>query len=315
MSRRAALATGVLALLLAACAPLTMQTGAAAAAGPLLPATDRLIDLRSGRDTTATALLAEVRSADWVLLGELHDNPHHHARRASLLRALQGSPAALVAEHLTQGQRLAAGPAPLLARLQAAGFEPRAWAWPVHQTLFAAADEAGLPLWGGNLPAALARQIAREGPGAWPPASAALLAAAPLAGPAQALLDDDLLASHCGHLPPSRLPAMRSAQRARDAAMWQALRAARSAGATAAQPVILLAGNGHVRMDYGVGQLGHAAAPGQRGISVGFGETGDAPQGPYTHLWLTPPAQRGDPCAGLNPAALQPPPAGPTGGR
>ena len=69
---------------------------------------------------------------------------------------------------------------------------------------------------------------------------------------------------------------------------------------------MLVAGNGHVALDHGVGQLLRRWRPGLRVLSVGFAETdggravddpGDASA--YTHRWATPPVQRGDPCEGF----------------
>lgn len=55
---------------------------------PRLGLGERLLDLRTGRDTTPATLLDEMRQARTVLLGERHDNPWHHERRGALLKAL-----------------------------------------------------------------------------------------------------------------------------------------------------------------------------------------------------------------------------------
>ncbi|MEO8299284.1 MAG: ChaN family lipoprotein [Burkholderiales bacterium] len=259
-----------------------------------MPPDNRLIEVRTGRSITRAELLNALRASDFVLLGEQHDNPHHHARRAELLRALVPG-TAVVAEHLPRGSRVAFGP-DLLASLSAAGFEPQAWGWPLHRPLFAALAERGLPLSGGNLPRDDARRIAREGQAALPPDIAALLqAAGPLPPVARAALDADLVQGHCGHLSAGpRLDGLRWAQRARDASMALALQA--SGGA----PAVLLAGNGHVRQDYGVAPLLAARQPGARIVSVGFTEPGDASDNaPFTYLWVTPAVSRDDPCKGF----------------
>jgi uncharacterized iron-regulated protein len=278
--------------------------GACAAPGP--GDESAVTNLRSGRDMAPADLLAAVRRADIVLLGERHDNPAHYARRAELLAELKGSGAAVIAEQLQAGRTVQAGAVgdALLPALEQAGFDARGWGWPLQQPLFQAIEAAGLPLQGGNLPLTEARRIAREGESAWPPALAALLRRAPLSPQGQAALDDELLQGHCGQLPAARLPAMRAAQRARDAAMAQALLAAHAAGA---RPAVLVAGNGHVRNDYGVGQLLAALAPTLSVLSVEFAESGAAPDAPddaaagavTSHRWVTPPASRDDPCIEL----------------
>lgn len=253
---------------------------------------DRIVDIAGRREETRAALLAQLRSADVVLLGEQHDNPHHHARRGELIVEL-GAGTVVVAEHLDRGRRVGPGADPL-ARLQAAGFDPGAWQWPLHRTLFEPVLAAGLPVLGGNAPIADVRQVARQGLGSAAAAWRDLLADAPLDPVAEAALDRALVDGHCGQLPPARVPAMRAAQRVRDAALALAL--AESAG----RPAVLVAGNGHVRLDHGVPVLLRRLRPAARVVVVGFGEP-DWPlaDAPYHHLWLTPAVERADPCAGL----------------
>lgn len=285
---------------LAACTtpPPGLAPGVAMAGVPALAPDEALW---AGAQPMAPAqLLQAMRQADVVLLGELHDNPRHHQRRGELLAALHGSRAVVVAEHLTAGRQVTPGArgAALLPALQAAGFDARGWDWPLHAPLFETVQAAGLPLLGGNLPREQVRQVAREGEAAWPEALRPLLLAAPLAPDAQARLDQELLDSHCGHLPASRVPAMRAAQRLRDAAMAQALLQAHAGGA---RPAVLLAGNGHVRRDLGVPQLLAQAAPGLRVLAVAFADATPAADAgaPYTHRWHTPAPSRGDPCAAM----------------
>jgi uncharacterized iron-regulated protein len=280
-------------------------TTSALAGCALQPATgDRIVDVAAGRDITRGELLAQVREADFVLLGEQHDNPHHHARRGALIAEL-GAAAVVVAEQLDRGRRVGPGP-DALARLQAAGFEPRAWQWPLHRALFEPLLAAGLPVLGGNAPIADVRQVARQGLAAAPAEWQELLASAPLDAAAEAALDRALVDGHCGQLPPARVPAMRAAQRVRDAALAQAL------AASAGRPAVLVAGNGHVRLDHGVPVLLRRLQPAARIVVVGFGEP-DWPlaDAPYGHLWLTPAIERGDPCAGLRMPARPETPAAP----
>lgn len=268
----------------------------------------------------ATPGVPALEQADIVLLGERHDNPAHHQRRGEWLASLRGSRAVVVAEHLTLGQRVdaAAAAQDLLPALQAAGFDARGWAWPLHRPLFEPALAAGpkpsLPVWGGNLPRDSARDIARRGEAAWdatlPPGVADRLRAAPLPPQAQAALDRALIDGHCGQLPAARVPAMRAAQRARDAAMAQALLQAHAAGA---RPAVLVAGNGHVRRDHGVPQLLAAWAPGLSVVSVVLDEQGMAPGSePADRRWTTAGVQRADPCAGLKLPPVTPPITTPT---
>lgn len=241
-------------------------------------------------------LLADLATAQVILLGETHDNPRHHQARAELLQALGSRVGRVVLEHLDMGAQLAPD-RPLKDALDQVGFNAKGWHWPLHEPVFSAARSTGATLEGGNLPRATARRMVKEGVAGLGPELARSLNDLPLTEAAQARLDQHLIDGHCGQLPASRLPAMRLVQRARDAAMAQSLMRSGS-GST-----VLLAGNGHVRRDYGVPTL---LPPSTRAISVGFLELDPAEitnpaewRGLYDYVWLTPPAAREDPCAGL----------------
>lgn len=242
--------------------------------------------------------LAEVlRSSDVVLLGELHDNPIHHQARGELIAALARSrPAALtvVAEHLPAGSRVVFTDATLPA-LEAAGFDGKSWGWPLHAPLFDAIRQADLSLVGGNLPKGASKEIMKNRQQALSPAVAGIFEAASLSDVARKKLDQDLIDGHCGQLPQRYVEPMQLAQRATDIAMAMALRDNK--------PAVLVAGNGHVRKDYGVPQVLAAVAPSLTVTSVGFyertaplAEMSPAFAGTYDYVWFTDAIERPDPC-------------------
>jgi uncharacterized iron-regulated protein len=104
------------------------------------------------------------------------------------------------------------------------------------------------------------------------------------------------------------LPRMVWAQRGRDAAMAAALRDARIARPDAL--AVLIAGNGHVRHDYGVAPLLLQSEPAARVLSIGFVEDGpDSGPAVFDLAWITAAAVRDDPCAGMRPASAGAPAA------
>jgi uncharacterized iron-regulated protein len=122
--------------------------------------------------------------------------------------------------------------------------------------------------------------------------------ASPLSPDAVKQLDRDLIDGHCGQLPERYLPSMRLVQRATDVSMADALLRHR--------PALLVAGNGHVRRDYGVPQVLRSLAPDLKIVSIGFYENGADRQelvkslaGRYDYVWLTEQAERSDPCEGF----------------
>jgi uncharacterized iron-regulated protein len=257
-------------------------------------AVEHIIDVRSGQEISVAELAARLHGVDFVLLGELHDNPHHHLRRAELITRLAPTGLTVIAEHLETGRRIIPdGDKDPRAQLEEAGFDMRAWKWPIHEPLFGGLLRAGRPIAGGNITKDLARRIVREGDPALPESLRKLIDRAPLDPTAMSSLDADLLASHCGQLEEARAPRMRLAQRARDASMTERLLAER------VRPAILVAGNGHVRSDYGVPQILTVLSPEAKVVSIAFVESESLDPAPYDYLWKTEAAERNDPCTGF----------------
>jgi uncharacterized iron-regulated protein len=269
-----------------------------------LPDSVSIIDAATGSPVASSELLQRAAAADFVLLGEIHDNPAHHQIRGSLLTALAARKPAVVFEQFARSS----GPLPAPAAgeseeswLDAHGFDRKAWRWPLHQPVVDAAIAHGRSLWGSNVPREALRSVVRQGTSAAPPELGALITRVPLDSAARAGIDLELFEGHCGKLPQEMVPGMRAAQEVRDAAMTDAMQ---SAGATG--PAWLIAGDGHVRMDMGVPRLLRKVVPGKRMLVVGFVERGtdDAVPGTvaaqrYQVLVITPPAAREDPCLGL----------------
>ena len=237
----------------------------------------------------------------FVLLGEVHDNPEHHRRRAAQLRALlaDGRPTRVVFEPLAAAREaaLAAAARDAEALADAGALDRRAWGWPLHKPLLEAALAGGAHIAGGGIDPAVARAVVRAGAPAAPAELRALIEADTAWGAAeQRALESTLAEGHCGALPARLLPGMALAQRVRDAALARALLAA-PPGTRA----VLVAGNGHVRRDLGVPRLLRAAGVAAGDIEVwGYLEEGDAAAaGGFDRLVRVPPAAREDPCKAL----------------
>lgn len=258
----------------------------------------QVIELATGKEIPEQILTERLRAADIVLLGELHDNLRHHELRGQLIASLAGKGLSIVAEHLPQGERVGFV-SDTRTDLVAAGFDPAGWEWPAHEKLYEQIRASGMPLVGGNLPKDEARQIFMQGVTALPKRMGQTYEKSRLDGTAEKILDHDLIEGHCGKLPDRYLLRMRFAQRITDIALTHAL--------LDHKPSVLVAGNGHVRKDYGVPQVIAAVAPELRLVSVGFLErSGDFPEllhslaGQYDFVWLTERAERKDPCENFN---------------
>lgn len=262
------------------------------------------------------ALFAALAGADFVLLGEQHDNVDHHRLQAEaiaalvlagrrptvLLEMLEPDDDAVVSGYRGNAQATAAGLGPLLA------WEKRGWStWSAYLPIADVAFRANLPFASANLPQGVVRDIAHRGLAAVPASDALRLGLdVPLAPPLESSLEDELRASHCGQLPEAMVGSMALAQRARDGQM--ASRMLSTSG-----PVVLIAGAGHVRNDRGVPLRLRAASAGRGVVSVAFVEV-DARHGtpgeysarygatslPFDFVWFTPRANDDDPCAGFS---------------
>jgi uncharacterized iron-regulated protein len=230
------------------------------------------------------------------LLGEVHDNPVGHARRFDLIKAKvqAGWRPAIAMEQFDRERqadldRAMATCANADCVIASASSSAR-WEWPLYKPVIGLALDYKLKLVAANLARADASKVMRDGFAAV--LDDGVIASYGLDQPLPARLVDAqaqaIREGHCNKLPESMVGAMVRAQVARDVVMAQALAAHASHGA------ILLAGNGHVRLDAGVPQWlqRHGSV---RVVSIGYVES--AGSGPYDESVNVFPHPRPDPCA------------------
>lgn len=285
-----------------------LAVGAASvASGGCAPLTRSIEPLPAGLER----LVANPPGIDFLLLGEVHDNPDHHRRRLAWLRRLAAAGRfALALEQLDTDRQSAidtslrrGDDARTLA--ESAGFDFQGWDWPSYRPFVELAIERRLPLIAANLSNARTRRIARApieaadglpDPIARPPAG--------WSGTDQSTIEREIADGHCGMLPARAVAPMALAQRARDATMADAMLSAHRATGL---PVVLIAGNGHVRRDVGVPRHLASRMPGARILSIGVLENAErrsgsvdvaepAPGAAYDLIVETDPHPRNDPC-------------------
>jgi uncharacterized iron-regulated protein len=240
--------------------------------------------------------LADLPRADVVVLGEVHDNPVHHANQARAVAAL--SPSAVVFEMLTPEQAARVTPALRADRealQQALGWDGTGWPdFAMYHPLFTASEAV---IYGAALPRGEVRRAVGEGAAAvFGDEAAAYGLTDPLPADQQQEREDLQREAHCNALPETLLPGMVEAQRLRDAAFARAVvRAMDETGG----PVAVITGNGHARRDWGLPAALAKAAPDLSLISVGQLEEAPEDGAPYDFWVVTEAAEREDPCAGL----------------
>jgi uncharacterized iron-regulated protein len=223
------------------------------------------------------------RSLDYVLLGEVHDNELLHRLREQHLHnahaALEGRRVVLALEQFDLGHQTDIDQ--FLARLpdaerqdrstarklaEAGGFNFSGWAWEFYEPILHMALRRKWEIKAANLSRQQGMAIARGG-------ADPFLESLNIAWTAEesARLSKEIQEGHCGMLPESAIPGMVKAQQARDAQMARAMVQAKGQGTNAL--VILLAGSGHVRKDWGVPRYLRALDPRASIFAWGFVET------------------------------------------
>lgn len=269
------------------------------------PDVGRIIDTASGGEVTEEALIERLRAADYVLLGEKHDNADHHALQARLTASLGPKLDAVVFEMMSADQQeavtrhLSDNPGDLdgLARVlnwQDSGWPPFA----LYRPIIDAGLAADALIAAGNLSQARTATVFERGTAAFDSAFVARTGLdRPLAPRAQRALVSDIVDAHCGYAPDEHIRSMVLVQRARDAMMADRLARLNRDGIS-----VLIAGAEHVRNDRGVPLVLERLDEAATIISLGFREVGGdgtAPADlPFDYVWLTPRAQPVgfDPC-------------------
>lgn len=305
-----ALIAGVVACAVAACSATAWKSPL----GRDHPLTGRVWEVSSNRFIDRHSLAERLVRADFILLGERHDNPDHHLLQADVVRSLIAADrrpavgfemfglddARTIADHL------AAAPADAAGLGRAVNWNQRGWPdWAMYQPIAEAVLQAKLPIVATNLPLATARKMTRDGLAALDPKVASDLGLErPPAEAVFARMAADIRSAHCGYVSEQSVKAMVDVQRARDAQMAQSLIAA-----GALDGAVLVAGAGHVRNDYGIPVYLKATAAGKRVISIAFVEVDpqkNEPQSyalfypdgrwPFDYVWFTARVDDEDPC-------------------
>lgn len=235
----------------------------------------------------ASDLPDEIAAVDVVVLGEVHDNPQHHANQAAWVTAL--TPTALVAEMLTpdQASQLQADPEGYRTTWDASG-------WPDFNMYLPVFTATEAPIYGAAVPRDVARVVYSDGVAAHFDGDAMAFGLVdPLSEDQNAARLDLQFAAHCDAMPRAALGGMIEVQRLRDASL---AKAAIQAFDDTGGPVVVITGNGHARKDWGVPSYIARVRPDLAVFSIGQGEDGGTPDGGFDLVVDAPAVERPDPC-------------------
>ena len=258
----------------------------------------------TGEDAVRNALL----QADYIILGESHDNPVHHRLQNWALEQLiaaQQKPA--VAFEMIDEQQFQAVDFGTISNANSL-FDALNWeksGWPtreLYKPLFDTVVQNDLPIASANLPRETLKDAISK---STPPAGEIqqLLEERPLSEKEEAAMLAELEESHCHMLPKQHVAGMITGQRVRDATMALSLLKQDS------QPAVLIAGKGHGRIDRGAPSFVQLRQPDAKIISIGWHEVQkDRPHPhdyrniwhteelPFHYVWFTARVDRPDPC-------------------
>ena len=241
-----------------------------------------------------STLSCAATAQDVSVLGEVHDNPAHHAAQAERVQNI--APRALVFEMLTPEQANSITPelrvdADALAK--ALDWENSGWPdFAMYYPIFAAAPDARI--YGAGVGRDEARAAMDGGfDGPMDGSAARFGLDEPLPQHQQDAREALQMEAHCNAIPEEMLPGMVRIQRLRDAMLARmALEAHEDTGG----PVVVITGNGHARRDWGMPALLALAAPELEVHVVGQTENEMPLVGGFDEVLSAPPAQRDDPC-------------------
>ncbi len=279
----------------------------------------------SGKVVALTELIDAAAQADYVLLGETHDNADHHRLQAQIISQLgalpEGDNASVVFEMLNYDQqeeidRLMADPDPAKFGNQI-GWETSGWPdWKYYQPIMEAIVEHQMDVVAGNPNRNTIRAVGRDGIDSLNQEEQDRFGFDITLAEEQS---DGLLKAvefgHCGLMPKVSLAPMVNVQRLKDGALANAMMSARTEKG-ANDLAVLIAGSGHVRKDYAVPVILRHREPdagivaisfrevvnGEENISDYFddrGENATADNRTFDFIWFTPRAEREDPCEKL----------------
>ena len=209
----------------------------------------RIWDSRRGQFVTDAELWDTLLESSYVLLGEKHDNPDHHALQLRVLQALINADNVdkLTMEMLdnTASENLDAF---LETRFESEealknllNWDDQGWNWAFYGGLIQAAHRANVPVSAGNLDPETVMQVYSS------PTSAEIEGVLDAEVMSRLLADID--ESHCGLLPESQFPPMVRVQQTRDHTMARSLLLDEGQNDGLA---VLITGNYHARKDLGV---------------------------------------------------------------
>ncbi len=287
------------------------------------PLLNKIWDVAEQKFISKAQLNQPMLSHDIILLGETHDNKQHHQLQADVVTLLieNNQLPAVAFEMLNQNQQESINQFQKNHKhstsitddfAKTIAWDKSGWPdWSYYRPVFKQAIENDLPITASNFEHRQIRKVINQGPEVLNKNYQDLLIKYQYQPDIKQQLEQDIQASHCDMLPEKMLAPMLRGQQVRDLAMMSAIVKALKEH----KKVVLIAGSGHTRKDYGIPwyleQEQSQTRPKARILSLAFIEVsqdklhpGDYAQAwgenlkhlPFDYVWFTSRAKREDQC-------------------
>ena len=257
------------------------------------------------------ALLPELLTSRYLLLGETHDNLSHHEHQAAIIADLHRA-SANVSVHfeminlqqssvLEQQRQLSTNRLIELLQEKNSGWDYDG----MYRVIFEQTMQAGFTMFSANLGRKELMAMTSLDAAELEEPFRSVLQEVTLTADMQKEMSKEIVVAHCDALPEDMVAPMIMAQQLRDIALSQSLQQGN------ADIRVLITGNGHARHDRGVSLYLHNMDAEARSISIAFMEVDENKlrpadyaerwdqRLPFDYIWFTPRFDREDPCKGF----------------
>jgi len=282
-------------------------------------AANKILHVQTGEFIDESALIKHLFSSEYLLLGETHDNGHHHELQAHIINQLRqkARSASVSFEMITYQQGEMLEQHTYSSSMELIGILDQSKNnWPYkrdYMRVFDSALAAGFEILPANLDINMLIKISMQGDEELPEDVRQILNKTPLSTEHRTDLLDEIMLAHCNKLAEEATRPMVEIQRLRDAVMSMSLMNSN------AETKVLIAGAGHTRNDRGVPLYLRSHDKDANILSIGFLEIiheansidayiqrwgGQAL--PFDFVWFTPAVQRQqDPCDAIEARGMQ----------
>jgi uncharacterized iron-regulated protein len=273
------------------------------------PLSNKIWDVTAKRFVTRSEVEEALIQANYIFLGESHDNPRHHElQNWALITLLSADKKPGVAFEMIDDFQMKKinfneiNDADAL--FDTIGWEQSGWpSRELYRHIFQTVIEFKLPVYSANLNRETLRKVISQAQGPSEEINQ-LLEQSPLSPMESESMLKELEDSHCNMLPEQHVAGMMLGQRVKDAVMALSL-----LNHAATSPAVLVSGKGHSRLDRGAPSFIRQHKPGAKILSIGwhevqteqinpsdYAEIWHSESLPFSYAWFTPRVDRPDPC-------------------